>query len=139
MAHYSPPSVVAWVPFNESWGLPNLVLQEQTPAEQPIVLSEFGGIAYSADCNTWGYSRCQSSSDLARTYDALLNVVRSLGILSGFCYTQFADTSQEANGLLYADRRPKYPIDEIARATRGATPPVSVHPLEAVGLTDESD
>ena len=28
-------------------------------------------------------------------------------MFSGFCYTQFADTFQEANGLLYADRTPK--------------------------------
>jgi len=46
-------------------------------------------------------------------------VVRNLGLLSGFCYTQFADTYQEANGLLYADRTPKFPLEEIARATSG--------------------
>jgi hypothetical protein len=40
-------------------------------------------------------------------------------MLSGFCYTQFADTYQEANGLLYADRSPKIPIERIALATRG--------------------
>jgi hypothetical protein len=40
-------------------------------------------------------------------------------MLAGFCYTQFADTYQEANGLLYADRTPKAPLEEIAAATRG--------------------
>jgi hypothetical protein len=40
-------------------------------------------------------------------------------MLAGFCYTQFADTYQETNGLLYADRTPKIPLDEIALATRG--------------------
>ena len=40
-------------------------------------------------------------------------------LLAGFCYTQFADTYQEANGLLYPDRTPKFPIEEIARAVRG--------------------
>jgi hypothetical protein len=48
-----------------------------------------------------------------------MRVARSLPLLSGFCYTQFADTYQEANGLLYADRTPKFPIAEIAAATRG--------------------
>jgi hypothetical protein len=43
-------------------------------------------------------------------------VVRGLGLLSGFCYTQFADTYQEANGLLYADRTPKIPLARIAAA-----------------------
>jgi hypothetical protein len=40
-------------------------------------------------------------------------------VLAGYCYTQFADTYQEANGLLFADRTPKFPIPDIARATRG--------------------
>ena len=46
-------------------------------------------------------------------------MVRSLPVLSGFCYTQFADTYQEANGLLFADRTPKFPLEEMARANRG--------------------
>jgi hypothetical protein len=45
--------------------------------------------------------------------------VRSLGLLSGFCYTQFTDTYQEANGLLTADRRPKFPIARMCAATGG--------------------
>jgi hypothetical protein len=45
--------------------------------------------------------------------------VRELPLLSGFCYTQFADTYQERNGLLYADRTPKFPIERIAQATTG--------------------
>jgi len=45
--------------------------------------------------------------------------VRSLPMLAGFCYTQFTDTYQEANGLLYMDRTPKFPIEQIAVATRG--------------------
>ena len=46
-------------------------------------------------------------------------MVRGLPLLAGFCYTQFADTYQEANGLLYADRTPKFPIEQIALATGG--------------------
>ena len=48
-----------------------------------------------------------------------MHVVRSLELLAGFCYTQFADTYQEANGLLYADRSPKIPLGDIAAAIRG--------------------
>jgi hypothetical protein len=117
-----------------------LVLQEAHSPEQPIVLSEFGGIAYSADPRAWGYWRCESPADLGHLYSRLLTAVRSLAILSGFCYTQFADTYQEANGLLRADRTPKFSIAEIARATRGqaADPKPVVNPLEAVGLTDQA-
>jgi len=42
-------------------------------------------------------------------------------VLAGFCYTQFADTYQEANGLLFGDRKPKIPLEEIRRATLGPT------------------
>lgn len=38
---------------------------------------------------------------------------------AGFCYTQFADTYQESNGLLYADRTPKFALEAIRQATRG--------------------
>jgi hypothetical protein len=49
----------------------------------------------------------------------LISVVRSLNVLAGFCYTQFADTYQEANGLLYADRTPKFPLQDISLAVQG--------------------
>ena len=65
-----------------------------------------------------GYSLAQDAEQLERLYTALLDVVADTAMFSGFCYTQFADTFQEANGLLYADRTPKVPPAAIARATR---------------------
>ena len=44
--------------------------------------------------------------------------MNSLSLFSGFCYTQFTDTYQEANGLLRANRTPKFPLVDIYRATR---------------------
>jgi beta-galactosidase/beta-glucuronidase len=96
-----------------------LVLEGERHAELPIVLSEFGGIALSGDRTTWGYSKVPGEEALASKYEHLMRAVHSIGLLSGFCYTQFADTYQEANGLLYADRRPKVPLDRLAAATRG--------------------
>jgi hypothetical protein len=196
MRDYSHPCIIAWVPINESWGVPNLpdnprerhyvqalyhlthtldstrpvigndgwesvatdiigihdyddraeriarryhaeqllprlfkrerpggrllVLAGQKVANQPLMLTEFGGIACgSEESGTWGYSRCDTPEELIRRYRELLDVVRSLYVFSGFCYTQFADTYQERNGLLYADRTPKVPLKEIAAATRG--------------------
>jgi hypothetical protein len=192
----SHPCIVAWVPFNESWGVPNLPDNEPernyvlalyyltrtldptrpvigndgwesvatdivgihdydpqperlarryvselrprlfkherpggrvlllgsaaTQVDHPIVLSEFGGMALSRDPRgTWGYSRCADAEQLEKRYTELLRVVASLELLAGYCYTQFADTYQETNGLLYADRTPKFPLDRMARATRG--------------------
>jgi hypothetical protein len=45
-------------------------------------------------------------------------VINETFMFSGFCYTQFADTFQEANGLLNADRTPKLPFEVISAATR---------------------
>ena len=89
---------------------------------QPIMLSEFGGVAFSKNVLpnlplTWGYSRAESEEELATVFEALLKAVVHTALFSGFCYTQFADTFQESNGLLYADRTPKVPMARIAAAT----------------------
>jgi beta-galactosidase/beta-glucuronidase len=89
------------------------------PTDQPIMLTEFGGIAFSEEAGAWGYTRSESKEEFAEAYANLLRVVRSLPLIAGFCYTQFADTYQEANGLLYMDRTPKLPVEQIALATRG--------------------
>jgi hypothetical protein len=91
---------------------------------QPLILSEFGGIAFTAPDErdeSWGYDRAESAADLAASYANLLAAVRDSTMLAGFCYTQFADTYQEANGLLYADRTPKFPLELIRQATEGDT------------------
>ncbi len=97
-----------------------LVLDGFAYQNQPIMLTEFGGIAFSDRAGTWGYSRARTADEFTRLYFKLLDTVRSLPLLAGFCYTQFTDTYQEANGLLYMDRTPKFPIKQIAVATRGA-------------------
>ena len=99
-----------------------LTLDHQTPAGKPLMLTEFGGIACTPGDDserTWGYSRSADGETFARNYSALLAAIRRLDIFTGFCYTQFADTHQEANGLLCGDRTPKFPLEQIAQATRG--------------------
>ncbi len=104
-----------------------LLLSGQDHGDQPIMLTEFGGIAFSPDtAHTWGYSRVESAEDFARHYAQLLDAVRSSPITAGFCYTQFSDTYQEANGLLYADRTPKFATELIRAATTGSGEPTDV-------------
>ncbi|MBF2050605.1 MAG: glycoside hydrolase family 2 [Elainella sp. C42_A2020_010] len=88
---------------------------------QPIMLTEFGGIAYGKpdDHSIWGYVRSAEVSELQTRYTALLTAVNQIELFSGFCYTQLTDTFQEANGLLYADRTPKFPLEAIRAATMG--------------------
>lgn len=195
----SHPCIVAWVPFNESWGVPDLpenpgqrhyvealyhltksldpsrpvigndgwesvatdivgihdyddqpermgrryrineiesrLFKRERPGgrllmvggemswKHPIVLTEFGGIAFGRHRqDIWGYSRTESPDELLSRYSELLETVRSLPALAGFCYTQFIDTYQEANGLLYQDRTPKAPLEDFALATTGSVP-----------------
>jgi hypothetical protein len=87
---------------------------------QPIVLTEFGGIAFQPEAKegeAWGYSRADSAYKFFEHYRALLRVVNETPMFCGFCYNQFADTFQEVNGLLDADRSPKIPLEKIHAAT----------------------
>jgi len=115
MAHAALPNLFK----RERPGGRSLVLEGAEGQEHPLVLSEFGGIAFSSDPAHWGYSRTDTAPAFAERFSALLKVVRSLEVLAGFCYTQFSDTYQEANGLLRSDRSPKIPFEAIARAVRG--------------------
>jgi Glycosyl hydrolases family 2, TIM barrel domain/Glycosyl hydrolases family 2, sugar binding domain len=96
-----------------------LVLEGERHSELPIVLSECGGIALSTQTGAWGYTRATTAEELGELYRRLMSALDSIGLVSGFCYTQFADTYQETNGLLDAYRRSKIPLEQIAAATRG--------------------
>ncbi|MGZ8228205.1 MAG: glycoside hydrolase family 2 protein [Burkholderiales bacterium] len=96
---------------------------------QPIMLTEFGGVAFRAGealkdvddeqkKEPWGYSTAANGEEFAAIYRELIAAVVDSPLFSGFCYTQFADTFQETNGLLYADRTPKIPLEQIAAATK---------------------
>ena len=193
----SHPCIVAWVPFNESWGVPDLPSNaahrdlvrslyfltktldptrpvigndgweyvatdiigihdyEHEPAkllkrysdraaisaslnslqpggramalegfaygDHPVILSEFGGIAYSPEQKSgWGYSRASDSDEFVDQYTGLMAAMfECRDGLAGFCYTQLTDTFQEKNGLLFMDRTPKAPLEALFSATRG--------------------
>ena len=92
------------------------------------MLTEFGGIAFAKAAlsvgladepnkGAWGYSTASTAEEFWARYRALVFAVVNAPLFSGFCYTQFADTFQEINGLLFADRTPKIPLEKIAEAT----------------------
>jgi beta-galactosidase/beta-glucuronidase len=101
-----------------------LTLEEHPPEGQPVMLTEFGGIAYRDERETgqehiWGYSVGHTSAQLQEQHRKLMDAVNRVEGFSGFCYTQFADTFQEANGLFFVDRTPKFDLTAMAAATRG--------------------
>ena len=190
---YNHPSVVAWVPMNESWGVPSLgtdpaqrehllalyhltrsldgtrpVVSNDgwehattdlcnihdyrdaaalartyaTPESavsalpagrpiyapghsyrgEPILLTEFGGIAFAGEEGGWGYSTVTDAGQFLDRYEAMIDALLASGPVRGFCYTQLTDIEQEVNGLLTYDRKPKASFEKIRAITTKARP-----------------
>ncbi|MEC0240251.1 glycoside hydrolase family 2 TIM barrel-domain containing protein [Paenibacillus dokdonensis] len=80
---------------------------------QPIMVTEFGGIAYQSD-KGWGYGhQVTSDEDFLNRFEGLTRAIKSVENICGYCYTQVTDVQQEINGLLTEDRKPKIPLDKI--------------------------
>ena len=89
-------------------------------AGQPVLLTEFGGIAMSGDMlgENWGYNGgAESEEEFYARYADLLGGIARTAQLKGFCYTQLTDVQQEVNGLLFADRTPKFDLARIRALT----------------------
>jgi beta-galactosidase/beta-glucuronidase len=185
---YNHPCIVAWVPMNESWGVPNLAhdpgqtehllslyhltrsldgtrpvvsndgwehaltdlctihdyrdadaLREsyETPESavdarparrpvylaghghrgEPILITEFGGVAFSGDEQGWGYSTVTGAEEFLERYGSLIEALLQSEPVQGFCYTQLTDVEQEVNGLLTYGRNPKAPLERIRGIT----------------------
>jgi len=102
--------------------------ESRSSSHAPVILSEFGGVSIEArDGATWGYRNLESAAALEEHLAALFAAVRSSEGLAGWCYTQLADTAQEANGLLDEGRKPKLPKARIRALVDGpkVTSPLS--------------
>ncbi len=74
---------------------------------QPLLVTEYGGINLRGDGAGWGYGTAKDGDDLAARYDALTGAIQNIPEAAGFCYTQLSDVEQEQNGLYTYDRKPK--------------------------------
>lgn len=181
--NYNHPSIITWVPINESWGIPEvsicekeqnfantlyyltkamdntrpvisndgwehtisdiitihdykqddeLLYQQYTDKEmkvlnnlekyngkhrlfanrykyegQPVIMSEYGGIAINSE-EGWGYGKqVKDEKELIERFTKLTNAIRNISYISGYCYTQLTDVQQEINGLMDAERNYK--------------------------------
>jgi len=192
-ANFNHPSIITWVPFNESWGIEGVhdqdrpqeflgqvvaltrsldptrpvidnsgwshvdtdivdlheysqdsgflrrVLSDVSPPSrrlpgrphrppimadgfayngQPVVVSEYGGIALGSKPG-WGYGRpARDSAELIERFGELTRAILASKSVAGYCYTQLYDVEQETNGLLTSGREPKADIEAIAQANR---------------------
>lgn len=83
--------------------------------KEPIVISEFGGLAFKPDADEdwFGYGQFPDAEALLDRYAELVDALLDSTALAGFCYTQLTDTEQETNGLLTVNREPKIDPDKL--------------------------
>lgn len=86
--------------------------------DQPVMLTEFGGIRFAPGDEGWGYTSASTSDDYHHQVAALVAGAASSSVLAGYCYTQLTDTQQEANGLCDENRVPKLPLDVFREVFR---------------------
>lgn len=89
---------------------------------QPVFISEYGGIKWTADSGykSWGYGEdVKTEQEFSDRYIGLTDAIISNKKLFGFCYTQLYDIEQEQNGLYTYDRKRKF-SDEIYEQIREA-------------------
>ena len=80
---------------------------------QPIIFSEFGGIAFQ-NKEGWGYGeQVESKEELSQRMNQLLEIIRDADCFEGYCYTQLTDVEQEKNGLLDENRDFKLDLEKI--------------------------
>ena len=76
---------------------------------QPIIMSEYGGIAINSE-KGWGYGdHARDEKELIERFTKLTETIKSIPYVSGYCYTQLSDVQQEINGLM--DENRNYKID----------------------------
>ena len=61
---------------------------------QPIIISEFGGIAFNNDNSGWGYgNKVETSEEFVRRFDDITSAIKSVPYVCGYCYTQLTSLS----------------------------------------------
>ncbi|MCP4179360.1 MAG: glycoside hydrolase family 2 [bacterium] len=84
----------------------------------PVMISEYGGIAYSEKENTtaWGYgNRPKNKEEVIGRFQDLTDAVMDIDYVCGFCYTQLTDVQQEINGLLDEEHNYKFNPEKIRK------------------------
>lgn len=81
-------------------------------AGQPMIVSEYGGIAFCGDAG-FGYgNKVKSEADFIRRFDEITTAIKEIPYICGYCYTQVSDVQQETNGLL--DMRRNFKVNPEA-------------------------
>lgn len=85
---------------------------------QPVIISEFGGIAYSTKSG-WGYGNQMSSEeDFLSRFTDITTAIQKIPYICGFCYTQVSHVQQEINGLMDEQRNFVVDVAKIAEINK---------------------
>ena len=83
---------------------------------EPVLLTEFGGIAYKTEGDAgWGYTVVSTEEEYLEDYERIMKALFASKVLHGYCYTQLTDVEQEINGILTYDRKPKCDLSALRR------------------------
>ena len=89
-----------------------IMAQGEKISGQPIILSEFGGVALATD-DGWGYNGAENGEEaFLKRFERLFQNVAACDFC-GWCYTQLTDVEQETNGLLNGKHQPKFDVEKI--------------------------
>jgi beta-galactosidase/beta-glucuronidase len=116
-----------------------VVLPELQQAQQPVMITEFGGMTLVSATHgeVWhGYGGEPDTAAFLRRYRSLVDALLDSPSVTGFCYTQLTDTEQEQNGLLTDRREPKVPPDQLRAINRRTAASV---PADAIGAFEFGD
>lgn len=81
---------------------------------QPVIISEFGGIAFDGDEAGWGYgNKVATKESFLKRFDEITTAIKELPYVCGYCYTQVTDVQQEVNGLMDIRRNFKVEPEKI--------------------------
>ncbi|OME86015.1 MULTISPECIES: glycoside hydrolase family 2 protein [Paenibacillus] len=86
---------------------------------QPIIISEFGGIAFKSE-HGWGYgNQVDNEEAFLERFGSITRAIKAIPFISGYCYTQITDVQHEVNGLVTEDRKPKVALEKIRKINLG--------------------
>lgn len=90
-------------------GSHKLFANEYSYQGQPVIMSEYGGIAINSE-NGWGYGKqVEDENELIERFTKLTKAINDIPYITGYCYTQLTDVQQEINGLM--DEKRNYKIE----------------------------
>ena len=78
-------------------------------AGEPTFVSEYGGIGWSDDKDSWGYgTNPKTPEEFIERFRGLTDALLDNNRMFALCYTQLTDVEQEQNGLYTYAREPKF-------------------------------